>query len=259
MKSILWQVLQDPANGCSSYVVGDETVAEAIVVDPLGAVGAEAYLLAAQELGVTITHIVETHVHADHLSAARELAALTGLTVSLGRAAPAVYPFRALADGDMLELGRLALTVWETPGHTPDSISLLVRDRLRGEDPWLVLTGDSLFVGDVGRPDLADPDPAQVEAAARQQFASVRRLMSLPDYVEVHPAHYGASPCGGLFMSAKPSSTIGYERRFNRMVQIPDPEAFVAQQLRLIKPPPEQAAALRGRNLGRSEDAIPYR
>jgi glyoxylase-like metal-dependent hydrolase (beta-lactamase superfamily II) len=118
------------------------------------------------------------------------------------------------------------------------------------------MTGDSLFVGDVGRPDLADADADAVRAAAAQQFQSVRRLMSLPDFVEVHPAHYGSSPCGGLFMSRKASSTIGYERRMNRMAQFTEEFPFIEQQLALLKPPPEEAAALRRRNLGHGEERV---
>ena len=247
---MIWQVLNDPNLGCNSYLLGDETVGVGMVVDALGALGAEAYILAAQEAGLSIRHVVETHVHADHASAARELADLLGLSVTVGHRASPRFPVSAVHDGDEIRMGEIRVTVWETPGHTPDSISLVVRDLTRGTDPWLVLTGDSLFVGDVGRPDLVDPDPGQVRQAALDQFRSVRRIMTLPDFTEVHPAHYGSSPCGGLFMSRKPSSTIGFERRFNRLLAVDDAEAFVAQQLTLLKPPPEEAARLRAQNLG---------
>lgn len=247
---MIWVPLYDTTQGCSSYVIGDEVTGRAVVVDPLETVGVDNYLLTAQEWGLAISHILETHVHADHRSVARALAEAVGVEVGLSHRAPVTYPFRPLRDGDRLELGQVALEVWETPGHTEDSLSFLVYDRLRAPDPWMVLTGDSLFVGDVGRPDLAVATAQGAEAAAAQQYQSVRRLLSLPDYVEVHPAHYGASACGGLFMSKKPHSTIGYERKFNRLLQIDDVEAFVEQQLRLLKPPPEGAARIRSENLG---------
>ncbi len=247
---MFWQVLRDPALGCSSYLLGDEVEGSAMVVDALGALGAEAYVLAAQEAGLAIRWVVETHVHADHASAAQALAAAMQVPVTLSHRANASFPTAAVRDGDEIRWGSLEVTVWETPGHTPDSISLVVRDTERGRDPWVVLTGDSLFVGDVGRPDLGDAAPEQIRAAALDQFHSVRRFLGLPDFTEVHPAHYGSSPCGGLFMSKKPSSTVGYERRFNRMLDIAEAEQFVDQQLALLKPPPEDAERLRQENLG---------
>lgn len=249
---MIWTVLNDSNLGCNSYLLGDEVTGTALAVDPLGALGADAYVLAAQDAGLSITHIVETHVHADHASAAQELAEGLGLQVSLSHQAPAAYAYTPLRDGDTLTLGGVTVTIWETPGHTPDSISLLVTDSARGPDPWVVMTGDSLFVGDVGRPDLAEATSELIERAAEDQFHSVRRFLALPDFTEVWPAHYGSSPCGGLFMSKKQNSTIGYERRFNRMLDITDPTVFVEQQLMLLKPPPPEAAQLRAKNLGRS-------
>lgn len=247
---MFWQVLRDPALGCSSYVLGDDLEGSAMVVDALGAVGADAYVLAAQEAGLAIRWVVETHVHADHASAAQELAAAVNVPVTLSHRAQAAFPTAPVRDGDEIRWGSVGVTIWETPGHTPDSISLVVRDTVRGDDPWVVLTGDSLFVGDVGRPDLGDAAPEQIRASALDQFHSVRRFLTLPDFTEVHPAHYGSSPCGGLFMSKKPSSTVGYERRFNRMLMLDEPEGFVDQQLALLKPPPADAKRLRQVNLG---------
>lgn len=249
---MIWIALQDPALGCSSYLVGDDATGDALAVDPLGALGADAYVLAAQEAGLAIRHVVETHVHADHVSAARGLAEVLNLPVSLSHRAPADFAFRPLRDGDVIALGAVQVEVWETPGHTDDSISLIVRDHNRGADPWLAMTGDSLFVGDVGRPDLAEASEDAVRTAARRQFASIRRILTLPDFTELYPAHYGASPCGGLFMSRKPHSTVGYERRCNRFLQLSDADAFVDQVLRFLKPPPAGAARIRARNLGRS-------
>jgi hydroxyacylglutathione hydrolase len=248
---MIWLTLSDPNLGCNSYVLGDEVEGVGMVVDALGALGPEAYILAAQEAGLELRYVVETHVHADHASAAAALAGMLGVPVTVSHRAAPAFPAHPVKDGDIMQMGRVRVTVWETPGHTPDSISLVVQDLVRGEDPWLVMTGDSLFVGDVGRPDLADAEPNAIRAAARDQFQSVHRLMGLPDFTEVYPAHYGSSPCGGLFMSRKPNSTIGYERRFNRMLAISDPDTFVEEQLKLLKPPPEDANKLRAANLGR--------
>ncbi|PSR22162.1 MAG: MBL fold metallo-hydrolase [Sulfobacillus acidophilus] len=249
---MIWYPMNDPSLGCSSFIVGDSASGEGIVVDPLGAIGVSDYVLAAQDLGITVVEVVETHVHADHASCARELAAALGVSHGLSHRAPAQFPFHKLSEGDVLTVGSVTLTVWETPGHTPDSISLVVRDKRRGDDAWAVLTGDSLFVGDVGRPDLADADPQMIRRASHDQFHSVNRLMALPDFTEVWPAHYGASPCGGLFMDQRTNSTIGYERRYNPFLRIADAETFVEQQQRLLKPQPEEAQKLRAQNLGRS-------
>lgn len=242
--------MQDQTLGCSSFILGDTVTGQGIVVDPLGSLGAKTYILAAQDLGLDLTEVVETHVHADHSSAARELAQLLNIPHGLSHRAPAQFAFHALHDGDVLSLGTVELTVWETPGHTPDSISLVVADKRRGAEPWAVLTGDSLFVGDVGRPDLADADPPAIRKASQDQYESVHRLMTLPDYVEVWPAHYGASPCGGLFMDQRAHSTIGYERLNNPFIKMGSVEDFVEQQARLLKPPPEGAAQIRSKNLG---------
>ena len=176
-----------------------------------------------------------------------------GLAVEVHAAAKPTYAHRGLLDGERIDVGGVALTVWYTPGHTPDSISLLVTDATRSPEPWFVLTGDALFVGDVGRPDLGDEaSDAAVRAAALALYRSLHdRLLTLDDAVEVYPAHYGASACGGLFMSRKPWSTIGFERRTNQALLQPDVDAFTRHVLSLLKPPPPEARALRARNLGR--------
>lgn len=247
---MLWQVLQDPARGCSSYIVRDEAVWQVAVIDPLGKLGAERYVLEAQDMGAEITAIVETHVHADHLSCAQDLAKAVHAPHMLAVGAPARYPFSPPKDGDTMKFGNVDLQVWETPGHTPDSLTLLAVDHARGEEPWCALTGDSLFVGDVGRPDLADAHASAIRAAAAERFRSVLRFLWLPDFTEIHPAHYGSSPCGGLFMSKKPSSTVGYERRYNRFLNEDSLAAFVEATVRLVRPPPEDAEKLRRSNLG---------
>lgn len=241
----------DPALGCASYVLGDEVVGSAVVVDPLDAIGSDAYIVQAALSGLSIERVIETHVHADHASAAHALAQALGIPVGLHPAAAPDYPHDPLADGQELHTGGLTLTVWHTPGHTPDSLSLVVRDATRSTDPWFVLTGDALFVGDVGRPDLVDSTDQAVEQAAHALYRSLHdRLLTLPDSVEVYPAHYGASACGGLFMSRKPWSTIGFERRTNRALLAPDEAAFTHHVLSLLKPPPPEARALRRKNLG---------
>jgi hydroxyacylglutathione hydrolase len=250
--TLVFEPILDPTLGCASYILGDDSVGSAAVVDPLEAVGVDTYIVRAAEAGLTIEHVIESHVHADHASAGPALAAALGLPVSLHAGARPTYASRPLADGDEIRLGGLSLTVWYTPGHTPDSISLVVTDRARADEPWFVLTGDALFVGDVGRPDLVDgAGEAAVRDAARDLYRSLHeRLLTLPDHVEVYPAHYGASACGGLFMSRKPWSTIGFERRANRALQAPDADRFASHVLALVKPPPPEAGALRRRNLG---------
>ena len=166
-----------------------------------------------------IEAVISTHVHADHRSGERQLAARTGADLYYHRCAELAYPYTPLVDGSKISLGNVTIRVLHTPGHTPESICLLVTDLTRAHEPWMVLTGDTLFVGDVGRPDLGGED------AGRELHASLRRLLALPDYVEVYPAHISGSPCGRA-MSGKPSSTIGFERRHNRALQHTDADAF---------------------------------
>ncbi|AKA48258.1 beta-lactamase [uncultured archaeon] len=247
---MIWKVMRDENLGCNSYLLGDEVTGTGMVVDPLESVGATEYIMTAQDLGITINHVVETHVHADHRSGARELAKSLGLKVSFGARAAVSYDFQPLSEGQKLSLGSVEVEVLETPGHTPESISLVVRDTQRGDDPMLVMTGDSLFVGDVGRPDLQDAGDDEIIQASRMQFESVRKILNLPDYTELYPAHYGASKCGGLFMSKKPSSTVGYEKKFNFLAKISDVDEFVDRQMKLLKPPPEEAREIRAVNTG---------
>lgn len=168
----------------------------------------------ARHYGMRIEAIIGTHVQADHRSGERELAAATGAAIHFHRSAQLGFPFAAVDDGTEISLGNVVTRVLHTPGHTPESISLLVTDLTRGNEPWMVLTGDALFVGDVGRPDFGG------EEGAHQLYDSLHgKLLSLPDHVEVYPAHISGSPCGRA-MSGKPSSTIGFERRFNRALQL---------------------------------------
>ena len=212
--------------GClahASYMLGSE--GEAVVVDPQRDV--EIYLEAAQKQRLTIRHIFETHLHADFVSGHQELAARTGATIYLSRAGGATFPHVDVDDGFTLRVGKLNLEVLATPGHTPESISLLVTDDENVQKPWAVLTGDTLFIGDVGRPDLSPTHtPAQL---AGMLYDSLRtKLLTLPDGVMVYPAHGAGSLCGRN-MRAERFSTIGTERLTNYALQIRDRDEFVRQ------------------------------
>ncbi len=208
----------------------------------------EPYLEAAAEKSMRITHVFETHVQADHLSGARRLASVTGAAVLLHESAGAQFPHVGVADGEEHELGNVRVTILHTPGHTPESVSLLVTDRTRATEPWFVLTGDTLFAGGVGRPDLLG---AGAETALAEQLydSLYGKLLKLPDHVEVFPAHFGGSACGkGL--SGKPGSTIAFERRFNPALQFTSKSDFVRFVLTDLPPQPEAFAENRRRNLG---------
>jgi hydroxyacylglutathione hydrolase len=212
--------------GClahASYLLGSE--GEGIVVDPQRDV--ELYLEAAQKQGLAIRHIFETHLHADFVSGHRELAARTGATIYLSRAAGATFPHVAVDDSYKLRVGKLNLEVLATPGHTPESISLLVTDDENAQKPWAVLTGDTLFIGDVGRPDLS-PTHTPVQLAGMLHDSLNQKLMTLPDGVLVYPAHGAGSLCGRN-MRAERFSTIGTERLTNYALQIRDRDEFVRQ------------------------------
>lgn len=246
---MIWKVVRDETLGCNSYLLGDEVTGKGMVIDPLSSIGATEYILTAQDLGISLNYVVETHIHADHRSSAKEIAKDLGLKVSMCEKAKVNFDFNPLSYGQKISLGMVEIEILGTPGHTPESISLIVRDTQRGIDPILVMSGDSLFVGDVGRPDLQDPTKEETEKASRVQFTSIKKLLELPDFTELYPAHYGSSKCGGLFMSKKPSSTIGYEKRYNSLANISNVDEFVEMQMKLLKPPPEEAKELRELNI----------
>lgn len=226
-----------------SYLFGCGGQSAAAVVDAVGDI--EPYLRAAEETGMAIRYVIDTHLHADHLSAGRRLAEATGAPYVLFAEAPAAAPFKGVRDGDVLELGNVVAEVLHTPGHTPEHICLAVRDRTRADEPWFVLTGHTLMVGDLGRTELA----SSAEEGARTLFRSIGRLKALPDYVEVLPGAFSGSVCGRK-LSGKPSSTIGFERRNNEAFRIEGEEAFVQAMLADIPEPPAQAAELRAANSG---------
>ena len=208
--------------GCFSYILGCPASGEMIVVDPKRDV--QDYLDISRDEGMKIVKIIDTHVHADHVSGAHELASRTGAEICMHPDTPAEFKFTPLPEGLVLEAGNARMEVLHTPGHTPHSISLVVSDLARSEDPWLVLTGDLLFVGDIGRPDLVG------QAVLEEQIANLynsifKKLGKLPDYLEVYPAHGAGSLCG-KGMSPKTVTTLGYERRHNPRLQYDSFEAF---------------------------------
>ncbi len=228
-----------------SYLFGCGGKAAGAVVDPLGDLAS--YLKAADDLGLRIRYVIDTHIHADHLSVGRQLAIAASAEYVLFAEADATPAFHSVRDRDVLELGNVFVQVLHTPGHTPEHINLLVTDRTRSQDPWFVFTGHTLMVGDVGRTELA----AAAEEGARTLFKSLRRLKELPDHIEVLPGAYSGSVCGRR-LSGKPTSTIGFERRNNTAFRIEDEATFVRAMLEDIPPSPPHAAELRARNSGRA-------
>jgi hydroxyacylglutathione hydrolase len=226
-----------------SYLFGCGGRAAGAVVDPVGKI--EPYLRAAEAAGMRIHFVIDTHVHADHLSAGRQLAKAAGAEYVLGARAEVSFPFRGARDEEVLPLGNVAAKVLHTPGHTPEHICILVSDRTRADEPWFVLTGHTLMVGDLGRTELA----VSAEQGAKDLFRSVRRLKALPDYVEVLPGAYAGSVCGRR-LSGKPWSTIGFEKRHNEPLGIGDEAEFIRFMLSEIPPAPPEAAALRAANSG---------
>lgn len=203
------------------------------------------YLEASQATGMQIRYVIDTHLHADHISGGRKLAEATGARYVLYAGAEAQYPFLGVNDGDLLDLGNVVVQALHTPGHTPEHISLLVTDRSRGPEPWFLLSGHTLMVGDLGRTELA----SDAESGARALWRSARRLLELPDYIEVFPGAFAGSVCGRA-LSGKPSSSIGFERIFNRALQIGSEAEFVAHMTANIPEPPPNAAQNRAVNMG---------
>jgi glyoxylase-like metal-dependent hydrolase (beta-lactamase superfamily II)/rhodanese-related sulfurtransferase len=231
--------------GCASYLVGDERAGVAAVVDPRLEV--DEYLSIARYLGVQIEHVLETHTHADHVSGHGRLAEATGARIHIHRVAGAEYDHDPIDAGWSLDLGAVRIEALHTPGHRPEHTAFAIIDTTRGPEPWAVLTGDSLFVGDVARPDLA----VEPEDGARDIFRSLHAgLFMLPAETEVWPGHLGGSMCGGPAMSMKVCSTIGYERAHNPLLAEDDEDAFVRRSLAALGPQPPNFRSIVGINRG---------
>ncbi len=241
---IFRQVVHDDL-GCASYFVGDEKAGVAAVIDPRFEI--DEYLELARYLDVVITDVFETHNHADHVSGHGRLAAATAATIHVHRLVAPEFPHEPFEHGDELELGALQIRALHTPGHRPEHTCFLLADLRRGRDPWAVLTGDSLFVGDVARPDLA----VERTQGARDIYHSLRdRLLPLPDHVEVWPGHLGGSMCGGPGMDLKVASTIGFERHHNEMLAIEDEQRFVDASIAKLGAQPPNFKAIVALNRG---------
>jgi hydroxyacylglutathione hydrolase len=230
--------------GCASYLVADRESGVAVVVDPQWDI--DPYRRLASLHGVRVGHVLETHNHADHVSGHGRLCRRTGATLHIHELAEAEYTHEPFADGWKLELGNLVVEAIHTPGHRPEHTCFLLSDKSRGGDPWALLSGDSLFIGDVARPDLA----VEPREGASEMYRSLRRLLALPDEVEVWPGHLGGSLCGGSGLDLKNSSTIGFERRHNRALAIAEEDEFVEEQVSSLGDKPPNVERIVGLNKG---------
>ena len=237
---ILRPFLYEPT-ACASYLFGCTGHGRLAVVDPHVEL-VNAYLAEAERIGSPIVAVFETHVQADHVSGLPALVAATGATAHLPAAAGVGFDHQPLRDGERVDLGNTVVSALSTPGHAPAHAAYVVADRRRGtEEPWLAFTGDSLLVGDVGRPDLHAQGEA--ETMARTLHASLGRLLELPDHVSVYPSHFGGSVCGRS-LSGNPFSTIGFERRHNAALAHADADAFAAALLADLPPAPSGQEAI---------------
>lgn len=240
---ILRQFLHSEPVGIS-YLFGCGGHAKGAVVDPMADI--DTYLQAAQSAGMRISHVFDTHVHADHISTGRALADAAGAAYVLSATADVAVPFLGVHEGHEIQLGNVVIKVLHTPGHTPEHVCLLATDRTRADEPWFVVTGHTLMIGDLGRTELA----VSAEKGAADLFRSVEKLKALPDYLQVLPGAYAGSVCGrGL--SANPISTIGFERRHNNAFRIDNEVEFVSFMLNDIPPAPPGASRVRAINSGR--------
>jgi hydroxyacylglutathione hydrolase len=241
---IFRQIVHDDL-GCASYFIGDDDAGVAAVVDPRFEI--DEYLALARYLNVHIEHVLETHNHADHVSGHGRLAAATGATIHINKHAGVAYEHRPLEHGTEIELGSVKVRAIHTPGHRPEHTAFALIDSGRGDEPWAVLTGDTLFVGDIARPDLA----IDKRDGAREIFHSLHdRLLALAPETEVWPGHLGGSLCGGPGMDMKVSSTIGYEARHNDLLQETDEDAFVERAVDSLPPQPPNFRAVVELNRG---------
>ncbi len=231
--------------GCASYLVADRETGVAVVVDPQWDI--DPYRRLARLHGVRIGHVLETHNHADHVSGHGRLARTTGATIHIHELAEAAYEHEPFGDGWVLELGDLSIEAIHTPGHRPEHTSFLLRDASRDGAPWALLGGDSLFIGDVARPDLA----VEPREGATDMFRSLHgRLLTLDDEVEIWPGHLGGSLCGGSGIDLKTSSTIGFERQHNRALALTEEAEFVEDALASLGDKPPNVEQIVGLNRG---------
>jgi len=208
----------------------------------------DAYIQFAESRGMKITHVIDTHIQADHLSGGRSLTEKTGANYYLHQSARVAFAFTPLVDGQELDLGNVLVQVLHTPGHTPESICLLVTDKTRGPEPWFLLTGDTLFVGAVGRPDL----PGHARESAAELYDSLKKkVLSLPETLEVYPTHFSGSVCGAG-MSGKPMSTLAFEKKWNPTLRL-DREDFIEVMTRSVLPRPAEMVTILRTNQGREQ------
>ena len=236
------QLLNDET-ACASYVFGCKTFPQLAVVEPHVDL-VDTYIRLAEAQSAPIVAVLDTHVQADHISGMSELVRRTGATAYLPSGAGVEFDHHPLADGEVVRLGNTEIQALATPGHAPAHHAYLITDRRRSDEPWLVLTGDALLVGDAGRPDLHAHGEHTVEQMAGTLYRSLtEKLLALPDHLVLYPSHYSGSVCGrGL--SATPVSTVGFERRHNTALRFDSEEEFVQALLREIPPAPEQQAAI---------------
>jgi hydroxyacylglutathione hydrolase len=237
---VIFQQFRHEQGGCLSYIVGCTRAGVCAVVDPQYDI--EQYVGYAADHGMKITHIFETHAQADHISGAMKLSGASGAAVHYHETAQTGFPVRKVKDGETIALGNIRLKILHTPGHTADSVSIAVTDTVRADEPWLVLTGDTLFVGDTGRPDL--------DGSAEKLYDSIwNKLLTFDDSVEIYPTHFAGSSCGRA-MSPKPSSTIGFERKFNPSLRAKSKTEFVDMVMADLPVQPPRFQQVRKFNLG---------
>lgn len=237
---MIFQQFRHEEGGCLSYLLGCTRASVCAVIDPQYDVAP--YLRYAADHRMKITHIFETHAQADHISGAKKLSEATGAGIHYHESATTAFPVERVKDGDVIALGNVRLGIIHTPGHTSDSVSISVTDTARGDSPWLVLTGDTLFVGDTGRPDL--------DGSAEMLYDSIwNKLLALEDSVEIYPTHFAGSSCGKA-MSPKPNSTIGFERRFNPALRARSKGEFVEMVMADLPVQPPRFQQVRRFNLG---------